>query len=97
MKLNNEDLVCCFKERGYTKKDSREFLATFVDIIGDILSRGDKVHIHKLGTLGVREAGNRNFVSVDTGELTYLGSVKTPTFFASPMLKQIINTQRVVE
>ena len=62
--MNKTELVAAIAERTeLTKKDADQALKAFIDVVGDELSKGEKIQLAGFGTFEVSERAERNFPS----------------------------------
>lgn len=74
-----------------TKTDVDKVITSFVDVVTDALTKGEKVSLKGFGNFEVRERGERTGRNPRTGETMEIAASKVPAFKASSTLKNIIN------
>lgn len=76
---------------GLTKTESNSILTALTDLIGEELSKGEKIQLTGLGTWSVRQRKERNGVNPSTGEKIRIPAKKVPAFKASSSLIQKVS------
>lgn len=90
--MNKTELVTAMAEKSeLSKKDAEKVLTTFVDIIKDTLSNGDKLTITGFGSFEVVERAERQGRNPATNEPILIKASKAPKFKASKALKSTVN------
>ena len=78
--MNKTELVAAIAERTeLTKKDADQALKAFIDVVGDELSKGEKIQLAGFGTFEVTE------------ETIHIPASKAPKFKAMKSLKEKVN------
>ena len=90
--MNKTELVAAIAERTeLTKKDADNALKAFIDVVGDELSKGEKVQLAGLGTFEVAERAEREGINPRTKETITIPASKSPKFKAMKALKEKVN------
>ena len=85
--MNKTELVAAIAERTeLTKKDADQALKAFIDVVGDELSKGEKIQLAGFGTFEVTERINPR-----TKETIHIPASKAPKFKAMKSLKEKVN------
>ena len=93
MTMNRKELVAEIASRSQlTQKDVDKVLTNFFDIVGDTLTKGDKIQIAGFGTFEVREKKARTGKNPRTGEPMEIAASKAPAFKAGKLLKEKVNS-----
>ncbi|MBI4039271.1 HU family DNA-binding protein [Candidatus Daviesbacteria bacterium] len=86
----NELIEIVAKKVGLTKRAARQTIDTVFGLIGQNLSKGEKVVIQGFGTFRVRSRSGRRGRNPQTGAAIQIASHKTPGFSAGKALKKVI-------
>ena len=90
--MNKTELIAAMAEQAeLSKKDAEKALKAFVDIIGEELTKGEKVQIVCFGTFEVSERPEREGRNPQTGEAMKIAASKSPKFKAGKALKDMMN------
>ena len=90
--MNKTELVAAIAERTeLTKKDADQALKAFIDVVGDELSKGEKIQLAGFGTFEVTERAAREGRNPQTGETMKIEASKSPKFKAGKALKDMVN------
>lgn len=90
--MNKTELVAAIAERTeLTKKDADNALKAFIDVVGDELSKGEKVQLAGFGTFEVSKRGKRQGINPRTKEAITIPASKSPKFKAMKALKDKVN------
>ena len=90
--MNKTELVAAIAERTeLTKKDADQALKAFIDVVGDELSKGEKIQLAGFGTFEVSERPAREGRNPRTGETMTIAATKTPKFKVGKALKDMVN------
>ncbi len=90
--MNKTELIAAMAEQAeLSKKDAEKALKAFVDIIGEELTKGEKVQLVGFGTFEVSERPEREGRNPQTGEAMKIAASKSPKFKAGKALKDMIN------
>ena len=83
--MNKTELVAAIAERTeLTKKDADQALKAFIDVVGDELSKGEKIQLAGFGTFEVTERAARDGINPRTKETIH-------KFKAMKSLKEKVN------
>ena len=74
-----------------TKTDVDKVITSFVDVVTDALTKGEKVSLKGFGNFEVRERGERTGRNPRTGEPMTIAASKAPAFKHSTALKNAVN------
>lgn len=89
--MNKSELVAVLAEKaGVTKKDAEKVLASFVDVIGDALKKGDKIQLVGFGTFEARKRAARTGKNPQTKAEIKIPATTVPAFKAGKALKDIV-------
>ena len=90
--MNKTELIAAMAEQAeLSKKDAEKALKAFVDIIGEELTKGEKVQLVGFGTFEVSERQEREGRNPQTGEAMKIAASKSPKFKAGKALKDMMN------
>ena len=90
--MNKTELIAAVAEQAeLSKKDAEKALKAFVDIIGEELTKGEKVQLVGFGTFEVAERAARTGKNPQTGEAIKIPASKAPKFKAGKALKDMVN------
>ena len=90
--MNKTELVAAIAERTeLTKKDADQALKAFIDVVGDELSKGEKIQLAGFGTFEVTERAARDGINPRTKETIHIPASKPPKFKAMKSLKEKVN------
>lgn len=90
--MNKTELIAAMAEQAeLSKKDAEKALKAFVDIIGEELTKGEKVQLVGFGTFEVSERPEREGRNPQTGEAMKIAAYKSPKFKAGKALKDMMN------
>ena len=90
--MNKTELVAANAERTkLTKKDADQALKAFIDVVGDELSKGEKIQLAGFGTFEVTERAARDGINPRTKETIHIPASKAPKFKAMKSLKEKVN------
>ena len=90
--MNKTELIAAMAEQAeLSKKDAEKALKAFVDIIGEELTKGEKVQLVGFGTFEVSERPEREGRNPQTGEAMKIAASKSPKFKAGKALKDMVN------
>lgn len=86
--MNKTELVSALAEKaGVSKKDAEKVLASFVDVVGDTLKKGDKIQLVGFGTFETRKRAAREGKNPQTGAKIKIAATTVPAFKAGKALK----------
>ena len=90
--MNKTELVAAIAERTeLTKKDADQALKAFIDVVGDELSKGEKIQLAGFGTFEVTERAARDGINPLTKQPMKIAASKAPKFKAMKSLKEKVN------
>ena len=90
--MNKTELIAAMAEQAeLSKKDAEKALKAFVDIIGEELTKGEKVQLVGFGTFEVSERPEREGRNPQTGKTMKIAACKAPKFKAGKDLKDAVN------
>ena len=90
--MNKTELVAAIAEKTkLTKKDADNALKAFIDVVGEELSKGEKVQLAGFGTFEVAERAQREGINPRTKETITIPASKAPKFKAMKSLKEKVN------
>ena len=90
--MNKTELVAAIAERTeLTKKDADQALKAFIDVVGDELSKGEKIQLAGFGTFEVTERAARDGINPRTKETIPIPASTAPKFKAMKSLKEKVN------
>jgi len=90
--MTKVELIAAVAEKaGFTKKDSKEFLNAFIDVVKDEVVAGGEVALSGFGTFTIVEKAARNGVNPKTGEALVIPAKKAPKFKVSKNFKDAVN------
>ena len=90
--MNKTELVAAIAERTeLTKKDADQALKAFIDVVGDELSKGEKIQLAGFGTFEVSERAERTGRNPQSGKEMVIPASKAPKFKAGKALKDSLN------
>lgn len=76
---------------GMTKKDTEEFVNTFIRCVEEALQAGDKVQLVGFGTFEVRDRQERKGRNPQTGAVIDIPATRVPAFKAGKDFKGMVN------
>jgi len=79
-----------FEQIGLNKRESKDMVDAFFDLIGDSLIEGDDVKISSFGNFQIRTKAPRPGRNPRTGEAIPIGARRVVTFHTSHKLKALI-------
>jgi len=90
--MNKKDLVAKLAEdAGTTKKDAEAVLNSFMDTVGEVLAKGDKISLVGFGTFETSERSARKGRNPQTGKEIDIPAKTLPKFKAGKSLKDKVN------
>lgn len=90
--MNKTELISAIaKSTELTKKDAEKALKAFIDVVGDELSKGEKVQLAGFGTFEVVERAAREGINPRTKEAITIPASKAPKFKPMKSLKEKVN------
>ncbi len=86
--MNKTELVSALAEKaGVSKKDAEKVLASFIDVVGCTLKKGDKIQLVGFGTFETRKRAAREGKNPQTGAKIKIAAATVPAFKAGKALK----------
>ncbi len=85
-----------FEQIGLNKRESKDMVDAFFDLIGDSLIEGHDVKISSFGNFQIRTKAPRPGRNPRTGEAIPIGARRVVTFHTSHKLKALIQGDSVV-
>jgi integration host factor subunit alpha len=82
-----------FEQMGLNKRESKDLIDAFFDLVSSSLVEGDDVKISGFGNFQIRTKAARPGRNPRTGESVAIGARRVVTFHASLKLKEHIQTQ----
>ncbi len=91
--MNKTELVAAIAERTeLTKRCCHQALKAFIEpVVGDELSKGEKIQLAGFGTFEVTERAARDGINPRTKETIHIPASKAPKFKAMKSLKEKVN------
>ena len=90
--MNKTELIAAIAAKtGETKKDAEATLNAFVNVVSEILAKGDKVQLVGFGSFEVRKRAARKGRNPQTKEEIKIPASKAPVFKAGKALKDLVN------
>ncbi len=90
--MNKTELIAAISANTeLTKKDAEKALKAFVDVVGNELSKGEKVQLAGFGTFEVVERAAREGINPRTKETIQIPASKAPKFKPMKSLKEKVN------
>ena len=91
--MNKTELIAAISANTeLTKKDAEKALKAFVDVVGNALSKGEKVQLAGFGTFEVVERAAREGINPRTKETIQIPASKAPKFKPMKSLKEKVNS-----
>ena len=81
-----------FEQIGLNKRESKDMVDAFFDLIAETLVEGEEVKISGFGNFQVRTKAPRPGRNPRTGEVVAIESRRVVTFHASPKLKEAVQS-----
>ncbi len=81
-----------FEQIGLNKRESKEMVDAFFELISETLVEGQEVKISGFGNFQVRAKAPRPGRNPRTGEVVAIESRRVVTFHASPKLKEAVQS-----
>jgi integration host factor subunit alpha len=79
-----------FEQIGFNKRESKDMVDAFFELIAETLVEGEEVKITGFGNFQVRTKAPRPGRNPRTGEVVAIESRRVVTFHASPKLKEAV-------
>lgn len=90
--MNKAELVSAISERSGLEKNKVEtFLNSFIDVVTDAVSSGDKVQLVGFGTFEKRHRESRTGRNPKTGEEIKIDATDVPAFKPGKLFKDAVN------
>ena len=90
--MNKTDLVAAIAEKtALSKKDADLAVKAFIEVVGDELSKGEKIQLAGFGTFEISERAAREGINPRTKESIMIPASKAPKFKAMKALKDKVN------
>ena len=90
--MNKSELVSAIAgDAGITKKDAELAVNSFVEVVGEALSKGESVSLIGFGTFLTRDRKARDGRNPKTGETIKIAARTVPAFKAGKKLKEVTN------
>ena len=90
--MNKTELVATIAERTeLTKKDADSALKAFIDVVGEELSKGEKIQLVGFGTFETTKRAARKGKNPQTGKAIKIAACTAPKFKAGKGLKDAVN------
>ena len=91
-RLTIQDIAVVLAEKsGLSKKDARQFVTSFFDVVQSGLQRDKLVKIKGLGTFKVIDVDARESVNVNTGERVLIDGHAKISFIPDAAMKELVN------
>ncbi len=81
-----------FEQIGFNKRESKDMVDAFFELIAETLVEGEEVKITGFGNFQVRTKAPRPGRNPRTGEAVAIESRRVVTFHASPKLKEAVQS-----
>ena len=90
--MNKSELVSYIAEKyKITKIDSEKFINKFIEIIEDVLAKGDSINLVGFGNWQVKKIPAKQGRNPKTGQVIYIKGHNRPIFKAGKNLKEKVN------
>jgi len=90
--MNKAELIAALAAKtGDTKKAAEASVNAFVDVVTEVLVKGDKVQLVGFGSFEVRKRAARKGRNPQTKEEIRIPASKAPVFKAGKALKDLVN------
>ena len=80
-----------FEQVGLNKREAKEFVDSFFDVMRDALARGEQVKLSGFGNFDLRQKNQRPGRNPKTGEAVEVPAKKKVLFKVSSSLKKFVN------
>ena len=84
-----------YEQIGLNKRESKDMIDAFYDLIGALLVAGDDVKLSGFGNFQMRIKAPRPGRNPRTGELIPIAARRVVTFHASQKLKEMLQTEQL--
>lgn len=89
--MTKRDLIeVLANETKYNKKETREFIEKFAEIVTRTVKKGEKVSVTGFGTFDLGKRASRRGRDPQTGEIIRIPEMKMPRFRAGKNLKESV-------
>lgn len=89
--MQKTDFIKAVAEKtGISQKETKMVIDAALDVITDVLAKGEKVTLTGFGTFEVRSRQAREGVNPQTREKIHIPATRTPGFSASSTLKDAV-------
>lgn len=90
--MNKAELIIAISEKSGLEKNKVEaFLNSFIDVVTDIVSSGDRVQLVGFGTFEKRHRESRTGRNPKTGEEIKIDAIDVPAFRPGKLFKEAVN------
>lgn len=90
--MNKTDLVAAIADQAnISKKDAKDALEAFIDVVSKEMKKGGKVQLVGFGTFEVSTRAERTGRNPQTGATMKIKASRVPKFKAGKALKDIVN------
>ena len=90
--MKKSDLVdAIFAKTGVVKSQAQVIIEEVFDLIGDALSKGEKIDLRGFGTFSAREQAARTGRNPQTGEAIHIPARRVPAFKPGKDLRDRVN------
>ncbi len=90
--MNKSELVAAMADlSGLSRKDSESALKSFIEVVTQELTKGNKIQLVGFGTFEVSERAARTGRNPQTGAEMQIPASKAPKFKAGKALKDAVN------
>ena len=92
--MNKSELSSALAAKtGFSKKDSEKAVNSFIEVITETLTSGEKVQVVGFGSFEVKDRPARTARNPRTGEEIQIQASKAPVFKAGKALKDAVNNK----
>ena len=90
--MNKAELVTAMAEKTQkNKKETEESINAIIEVITEVLEKGDKVQLVGFGSFEVKKRAERKGRNPQTGEEMKIPASNVPVFKAGKELKNVVN------
>ena len=82
-----------FEHVGLNKREAKEFVDAFFEVVREALERGEQVKLSSFGSFGIRSKGERIGRNPKTGQEVPITPRRVLVFKPSNIMKETINEQ----
>jgi DNA-binding protein HU-beta len=91
--MNKSELVSYVADKYQTSKvDGEKFVNKFIEVVGDVLSKGDSIELVGFGSFGVKKIAEKDGRNPKTGATLIVKAHNRPIFKAGKGLKDKVNS-----